>query len=269
MTLRGCILLWCCCLSGMCVQARTEIPSLPYHILATRAHDSQAFTQGLIVAGDDLVESSGLYGKSFVTRYHKDTGKLVYRQALPKSWFAEGLTLVDGSLYVLSWQAHEVLVLREPELTEVGRLVNEGEGWGLTYDGLQLISSDGSAQLTFRDLKTFVPLRRVTVRSGLRRWNMLNELEYAEGYIWANVWKKPLILVIDPAKGDIVAQLDLTALVKANQHKSPENVLNGIAYDAQQKAFWVTGKFWPKRYLIQVDSWPVNSDTAATIPPGS
>lgn len=229
---------------------------LSYRIVKVLPHNNQSFTQGLVLDGEDLLESSGLYGKSYIARYHVESGLEISRQLLPANIFAEGITQVGDFLYVLTWRAGVVLVLHKHNFGFVKQMTYHGEGWGLTFDGQHLITSDGSARLTFRDRDTFAPIKRIEVKEGSRKWKLINELEFAQGFIWANVWRSSTILVIDPHDGHVIAALDMNDLVKDNLSRSPDEVLNGIAYDPVNKAFWVTGKNWHNRYLLEVNGIP-------------
>lgn len=245
---------------------------LHYSVLETRPHSRHSFTQGLIVDGDELIESSGLYGKSFVQRYRIDGSGGERVQRLSRRLFAEGIALVNDKLYVLTWRNGQALVLNPRTLATQQILRYRGEGWGLATwpvsDGpTQLVMSDGSAQLRFRDPETFDMVRTLTVTDQGQPLQNLNDLAVARGLIWANVWYSTAIVAIDPHTGEVVGKIDLAAQAAAQPKNDPDNVLNGIAWDEQRQAFWVTGKRWNQRYLIQVEATPVKVEThPATIP---
>ena len=242
---------------GVCSQAlAAEAPHiLTYDILQEQTHDPRLFTQGLITQGELLVETSGGYGQSVIRRYRVDTGAILNQARFPANVFAEGATQVNDQLYVLTWREGVSYRLDATTLELREKYTFEGEGWGLTYDGQHLIMSDGSDRLTWRNPDNFAALDTMSVTGDGKHWHKLNELEYAEGYIWANIWQDSRILAIDPQSGAVKGILDLGELVKLNSRQPQHSVLNGIAYDSQLKAFWITGKLWPRRYLIKIN-WP-------------
>lgn len=240
-------------------------PSYPvqfqYTVLDTQPHSRRSFTQGLIVDGDELIESSGLYGKSFLHRYPVSGAGREQYHPLPKRLFAEGIALANGKLYLLTWQNGRALVLDPHTFKTESTFAYQGEGWGLaTYvqatdneAHTQLVMSNGTAQLAFRDPHSFSVLRTVTVTDREQPLHNLNDLAVAHGLIWANVWHSTAIVAIDPDSGEVVGKIDLRAQRDEQPGYGPENVLNGIAWDEQRQAFWVTGKRWAKRYLIRVE----------------
>lgn len=219
-------------------------------ILDTKPHLEGTFTQGLTFENGELTETSGLYGKSYVVRYNVENNRVAQKMTLPRTYFAEGITQVGNKLYMLTWKEEKLFVLRAYSFEFVETLSYSGEGWGITHDGTHFITSDGSSNLVFRDFNSFTPVRAVSVYEGAKRWDKLNELEFAHGLVWANVWHTPVILAIDPATGEVVGKADLSELTSENNHSPGKSVLNGIAYDDSSNAFWVTGKLWPNRYLI-------------------
>ena len=229
-----------------------------YTVVARQPHKSLSFTQGLIFEDGALVETSGQYGRSFIFRYDADSSKELAAEPLPKQIFAEGLTRWGDEYIVLSWQSGRALRLAASNFEVVGEFRYPGQGWGLTHDGAELIMSDGSHVLSFRDPKNFALTRRIEVRDERRAWGQLNELEYARGLIWANVWQPPYVLAIPPADGRVLAKYDLSVLVEQSGRRRGEAVLNGIAFDAERDTFWVTGKYWPDRYEIKLAQPLVN-----------
>lgn len=234
-------------------QAQTAAKALKFEIIKEAKHDKRLFTQGLLLDGDNLYESSGLYGRSLLRVYNAKTNALVRQQALNRKLFAEGLTKIDQELYLLTWKASKLMVFDANNLRFKRNMPYQGEGWGLTNNDKYFIMSNGSTQLFFRDQKNFDLVKKVTVKNRWRAYDKLNELEYAQEHIWANIWQSHLILKIAPDSGRVVGIADMSELVKRQQHpgKSPEKVLNGIAYDPSEDAFWITGKLWSKRYLIR------------------
>lgn len=234
--------------TGTCAYAKPA--TLEPIILDTKPHLEGTFTEGLIFNNGEITETSGLYGKSYVLRYNAQSNRVSQKMTLPRTYFVKGITQVGNKLYMLTWKEEKLFVLRAYSFEFVETLSYRGAGLGITYDGMSIVTSDGSSNLVFRDLNTFEPIRSVSVQEGSKRWSKLNELEFAHGLIWAAVERSPVILAIDPVTGEVVGKADLQELVNGNNHGSDESVLNGIAYDEQSNAFWITGKLWPKRYLV-------------------
>jgi glutaminyl-peptide cyclotransferase len=236
-----------------------------YEIVSTRPHDPTAFTQGLIVDGDVLHESTGLYGQSTVRTVDPDTGEVLRSTPLPAEHFGEGLTLFDGLLYQLTWREGVVHVY-DRSLTRVDTRAWAGEGWGLTTDDTALVLSDGSSTLFWIDPATWTPTRTITVTDAGRPVSLLNELEWVDGAVLANVWMSPLVVIVDPTSGEVTGQLDLTALLPdpATLTDPRDDVLNGVALDPSTGHLLVTGKRWPTLYELDVDRtcWPAGSDAA-------
>ena len=224
-----------------------------YKILKTADHDPSLFTQGFIVDGDDLVESAGRYGQSKIVRYNTKTGHVIRSLALPSFVFAEGLHQLNDSVYLLTWREGCAYQLDSADFSVQQSFKLETEGWGLTHDGQHFIQSDGSNVLFFRNSSTFKVEKKLPVYEGMRRQNNLNELEYARGLIWANIYMTSTIVAISPNNGHVAFSLDLSAIAAHHNDGNAGHVLNGIAYDPQLDAFWITGKCWNKRYLIQIN----------------
>ncbi len=227
--------------------------TLSVTILEERPHDAHIFTQGFLINEGKVYESSGLYGKSFIRRYDNQTQKIEKQRKLPSNLFAEGLTLLNDQLFLLTWKAGMALALSPKTLQPLKKFTYIGEGWGLTHSDNELIMSDGSDTLTFRDPSTFKKTKSISVHSKWKPYDNLNELEYAESAIWANIWQSDLILKISPSDGSVLGIADLSKLAKKNNLIKNESVLNGIAYDKDKKAFWITGKYWASRYLVRFE----------------
>jgi glutamine cyclotransferase len=222
-----------------------------YTIVKSHPHSADDFTQGLVFLDGRLYESTGLYGHSEVSVKSLDTGGVIKRFPLPDRYFGEGLAAVDDRLVQITYQEKTGFVYDRDTLRLVQKFSYPGEGWGLAYDGSNLIMSDGSAQLYFLDPSSFRRNRTLTVRRMGDEVTNLNELEYVRGRIYANVWQRNFIVEIDPATGDVTGEIDLTEL--AQRHTvSPDAVLNGIAYDSRNDVFLVTGKLWPALYEIKL-----------------
>ena len=238
---------------GIALMASAHANTLDFEVLEQYPHATRTFTQGLEVYNGDIIESSGLYRRSFVRMYTPQTQDIQKHIDLPKDIFAEGLTRVGNHLYLLTWRSHKALVYDLTNWQLMNTFEYQGDGWGLCYDGTQLYMSDGSHTLTVRDPKTFEVKNRLTVTDlNNKPVVKLNELECAEGYVWANKWMSPYIFQINPQTGKVHNTLDLTQLIPFHLRKNRESVLNGIAYDKEKKAYWVTGKYWNKLFLISI-----------------
>lgn len=223
-----------------------------YSVVATYPHDRSSFTQGLVYAGGALYESTGLYGRSSLRRVDLKTGKPNVIRPLPKQYFAEGLTVFGEQLIQLTWRSGRAFVYTRQDLRLAGEFRYATDGWGITQDGEHLIMSDGSATLYFLDPERFTEVRRVQVRDHRGPVTFLNELEFVGGDIFANVWRSPRILRIDPESGRVTGFIDLSALVARMQREPSTDVLNGIAYIPGSGRFLVTGKQWPELYAIEL-----------------
>jgi glutamine cyclotransferase len=228
----------------------TDIPTYRYKIVNTYPHDPQAFTQGLEFHDGYLYEGTGLKGKSSLRRVELRTGRVVQIHRLPSEYFGEGITILGDKIYQLTWQNGVCFVYDKRTFRQITQFRYDGEGWGLTNDGKHLIMSDGSEVITFRDPDTFAEVRKITVRAQGKPVKNLNELEYIEGEIWANIWYSDIIARIDPSTGIVKAWVDMEGLPVPN--RDIEAVLNGIAYDRQNKRIFVTGKNWSKLFEIEL-----------------
>jgi glutaminyl-peptide cyclotransferase len=226
-----------------------------YRIVHTYPHDKTSFTQGLIYRDGFLYESAGDYDKSNVRKVDLVTGKVLQQQKLsdPKM-FGEGLTDWQGSLLQLTWQHGQGFVYDQKTLSFQRSFRYSGEGWGLTHDDKRLILSDGvgASGLRFFDPSTFIETGKVVVKDNGIPVERLNELEFVNGEVFANVWQTNRIARINPATGVVTGWIDLRGLLKFNDVSNPNAVLNGIAYDAAGKRLFVTGKLWPKLFEIRL-----------------
>ncbi|HEX5055071.1 MAG TPA: glutaminyl-peptide cyclotransferase [Gammaproteobacteria bacterium] len=222
-----------------------------YTIVKSHPHSADDFTQGLVFMDGRLYESTGLYGRSAVSIKSLDTGGVIKRFPLPDRYFGEGLAAVGERLVQITYRENTGFVYDRAKLQVLQEFSYPGEGWGLAYDGVNLIMSDGSARLYFLDPSSFSRNRILTVSRMGDVVTNLNELEYARNRIYANVWQRNLIVEIDPVTGYVTGEVDLTEL--AQRHTvSPDAVLNGIAYDSRNDVFLVTGKLWPALYEIKL-----------------
>jgi glutamine cyclotransferase len=232
-----------------------------YKILAERSHKTSLFTQGLLVKDGNFYESSGLYAKSQLVSYPiaeperawaKMTAPFTQKQHIPDRFFAEGLTLLNNRLYLITWQENTAFVYDTTNFSLQKTLSYTGQGWGLATDGKHLIRSDGSSQLFFHNAENFSVEKTINVKFKQQPIINLNELEYADGFIWANIWHDNRIIKINPTTGDVVGVIDFSEITLKLKLKDGESVLNGIAYDIDKKAFWITGKQWPKMFLVKI-----------------
>jgi glutaminyl-peptide cyclotransferase len=233
---------------------------IPYTILAERSHKTNLFTQGFLYKDGSFYESSGLYTKSHIVSYPlaepasnwgKITAPFTQKQRLPDRFFAEGLTLLNNKLYLITWQENTAFVYNATDFSFEKTFTYNGQGWGLATDGKHIIRSDGTEHLFFHNPESFAVEKNIAVTYKQEPILNLNELEYAEGFIWANIWHDNRIIKINPTTGDVVGVMDFSEIAKKLNVKDDESVLNGIAYDADKKAFWITGKQWPKMFLVK------------------
>lgn len=229
-------------------------PMEGYEIVHVYPHDPAAFTQGLVYNDGHLYESTGLNGKSSVRLVDIETGRVLQHHDLPTQYFGEGLTIWKNKLYQLTWKAKTGFIYDAFSFFEEGTFHYQGEGWGLTQNGKELILSDGSAFLRFFDPQSFRELRRLRVSDAGKPVGELNELEYVRGEIYANIWQTDRIARISPKTGNVLAWIDLKGLIDKNQFPNADAVLNGIAYDSASNRLFVTGKLWPKLFEIRVIS---------------
>ena len=239
--------------SGIVAQ-RNPAPVQNFKIIATFPHDTTSFTQGLVYAGNgEFYESTGLQGESTLRRVEIATGRTLQRIEVPAPYFAEGLALVGDELLQLTWQHKLGFVYDRQTFKQKRTFPYTTEGWGIAFDGTsQLVMSDGSSTLTFLDPKTLAATRTLRVQDAGRAVSNLNELEWIEGEIWANVWTTDRIVRISPNTGEVNAWVDLSTLYPRAQRMPPADELNGIAYDKATRRIFITGKKWPKLYQIAV-----------------
>lgn len=223
-------------------------------VLAKYPHDSAAFTQGLLYADGLFYESAGLYGQSTLRKVDPETGAVLLEKRLDAQYFAEGLALLEGKLYQLTWKENTGFIYDPQDFRQLGTFSYPTEGWGLTTDGSSLILSDGSATLYFLDPQTLQTTRALQVSLDGAPLDRLNELEYIRGEIYANIWYKDLIARIDPASGEVVGVIDCGSLRDGEGAPAPNDVLNGIAYDARGDRLYITGKNWPWIYEVSLRS---------------
>lgn len=233
--------------------ARRGAPVLGYEVVARYPHDPKAYTQGLFIADGTLFESTGRHGTSTLRIVDLETGTVKERTALDAAYFGEGIAPYKGLVVMLTWREGKAFVFDRKRLTPQYEYSYEGEGWGLTFDGAHFWMSDGTHELRVIDPTGFKEVRRVAVTDDGLSIGNLNELEWIEGELWANVWQTDRIVRIDPETGKVNAWVDLRGILGSHRVRDPrDEVLNGIAWDAAQRKLYVTGKHWPWLYEVRV-----------------
>jgi glutamine cyclotransferase len=234
-------------------RAAQAVPVLGVEVIKSYPHDLHAFTQGLEYYDGYLYESTGRSGQSTLRRSILETGAILDRVSLPPQYFGEGLTVFRGKIYQLTWLSRLGFIYDLRTFRQVGEFHYESEGWGLTHNEASLILSDGSNKLQFIDPASFKVTRTLEVYAGNQAVTNLNELEFVNGEILANVWHSSRIARIEPGSGQVLAWIDLSSVVTKTKHE-PEEVLNGIAYDAKRSRLLVTGKDWAEIFEIKIDA---------------
>jgi glutamine cyclotransferase len=232
-------------------------PTIPVYgikVVNQYPHDIGFFTQGLFYHDGYLYEGTGKRGLSTLSKRSLERSEVVMSHKLSNSYFGEGIELVEDRIYQLTWQSHMVFVYNRDNFEPLTTHYNATEGWGLAYDGAHLILSDGSATIQFMDPENFSPQRKITVTLNGSPVPNINELEYIDGEIWANVWQTDFILRIDPETGVTNSYIDLSGLSEYTQLGSNEAVLNGIAWDEDQQRLFVTGKHWAHLFEIELST---------------
>jgi glutamine cyclotransferase len=244
-------LAWCLCGWNA---AQAAIPVYGYVVKNTYTHDPQAFTQGLFFKNGFLYESTGLNGHSSIRKVELTTGKVVQKKELSAEFFGEGITEVGGNIVGLTWTSHVGFVYDLNSFSLKQRFNYPGEGWGIASGPQQVYLSDGSPFIRILDPKTLKEVRRIQVTADNTPVARLNELEWVDGELFANIWGTDVIARIDPATGQVLGWIDLTGLLQPGQRgtSSADAVLNGIAYDSKRRRLFVTGKLWPKLFEIEL-----------------
>ena len=239
--------------AGLPASGESAAPlEIGYRVIQSFPHDQDAVTQGLVIHRGELFESTGGFGTSSVRRVDLRSGRPLRETPLAEDLFGEGLSAVGNELFQLTWRAGLGLIYDSETLTQSRQFAYAGEGWGLAWDGTQFIMSDGSASLRFLDRETLREAHRVDVREGDQPIAALNELEFVEGHVLANVWNSTRIAVIDPRSGQVRGWLDLENILPAPFRTESVGVLNGIAYDTDGDRLFVTGKRWPRLFEIEL-----------------
>ena len=227
-------------------------PVSGYKVIAQLPHSTDSYTEGLFYLNGLFYEGTGLEGHSELLAVQPATGKPVQEVDLAPQLFGEGIVDWGPNIYEWTWKSHICFVYDRFTLRPIKQFTYTGEGWGMTRSATELITSDGTATLRFRDPDTFKETRHIVVKDGLKSIDQLNELEYVKGEIYANVWHSDRIARISPRDGHVIGWIDLTGILPDNQRVNDESVLNGIAYDAEHDRLFVTGKQWPTIFEIKV-----------------
>lgn len=243
------------CCAAQAASTRThprKTPVFGFTVVHTYSHDANAFTQGLVYHDGFLYEGTGLKGRSTLRKVRIETGEVLQQTDIAPDLFGEGITIFKNLIIQLTWQSNLGFVYSLADFRKVRQFSYRGEGWGLTTDGRDLFMSDGTAEIRVWDPASFQEKRRVTVHDGSQRIDQLNELEFVEGEIFANVWQTDRIARISPLTGEVLGWIDLKGLLSPMYRVAPGAVLNGIAYDPVRKRLFVTGKLWPNIFEIKL-----------------
>lgn len=255
------ILLAACTTKEKKAEQKTPENNIAYKVTNIFPHDRAAFIQGLVIHSGRLFESTGQFGTSWISEVNLGTGVQDKKVILDNKYFGEGITILNNKIYQLTYQTKIGFVYDWRTFNKLGEFTYEHEGWGITHDGKNLIVSDGTDKLHILDTVTLKDIKVLEVKNrGVKR-DSLNELEYIEGYVYANIWLTNTIVKIDPSNGEVVGQLDLSKMGKEVQLKDPQaDVLNGIAYEKKSKTVLITGKRWPAYYAIRFADKPKEAE---------
>lgn len=236
----------------LCSCSGSELKRYRLEVVAEYPHDTQSYTQGLFFDNGQLYESTGLNGKSTFRVVDLQTGKALKRLDFDKKYFVEGSVIFDGNLYIMTWQNRVVFIYDAETLEYKSTHRYSRQGWGITSDGKQLIASDGTANLYFMDGNLKLDRKMlVTLNDKPVMW--LNELEYIDGRVWANVYTSDEIVIINPRTGKVEGVIDCSGLLPRKLHSDTTDVLNGIAFNPADGKIYLTGKNWPKMYEVKLE----------------
>lgn len=247
----------------------SEIPQYGYKVTGKIPQPRENFVQGLQIVDSEVYVSTGNYGQSKLLRYRLCDGKLLADREVDKRLFAEGLTVLDDRVYQLTWKSRLVLIYDKKDLRGLEYFRIPGEGWGITNNGTDLIYSDGSYRLHFLSPKSKTISRSISITEDGRAVRMINELEWIDGEIWANIWQQNRIIRINPETGVVTGSINLEGLLPIEEKLPGTDVLNGIAFNAADNTVWVTGKRWPWIYQIELTPQPLEPELSQAPAPNS
>lgn len=248
----GALCISCTGKKGNDTKALEDTHAIRYSVISVLPHNDDAFTEGLVIYDNKILESTG-QENSWIAEVNPGTGNHEKKITLPTQYFGEGITVFNNKLYQLTWKDKLGFIYDAKTYKKIGEFKYNTQGWGITHDAKDLIMSDGTSKLYFLDSAKLSVVKTVNVTDAGVSVKDINELEYINGFIYANVWQTEWILKINPSDGKVVGRIDLSSLTNEIRGAYPEaDVLNGIAYDDKSKALLVTGKMWPKSYLIRL-----------------
>lgn len=231
---------------------REQVEQLSYTLVRRLPHSTSAFTQGLEVFDGVFLESTGQYGSSTIRQVEISTGKILRSRAIDKSFFGEGLTQLNNSVYMLTWLNQLGLIFDAKTLRQTGTFRYSGEGWGITNDGKHIYMSNGTSVISVLDPSSWTIVRTIPITLDGMAVSQINELEWIDGAIWANVWQSDRVIRISPTSGNVTGVLDLTGILPSNERTPTTDVLNGLAWNPTSKTLYATGKNWPAIFELSV-----------------
>ena len=248
-TRRPCALLICLLILASVAPVAAQNTTADLTVISSHSHDSSAFTQGLEMYDGFLYESTGLYGNSSLRQVDPVSGEVLRMITLDEEYFGEGITVVNQSIYMLTWKSEKALVFDINSFDLISNFSYSGEGWGLCFDGNYLVMSNGTSELSIRDPADFSIISTLAVMDRGAEVNLLNELECVDNTVYANIWGSNLIVVIDIQSGNVIQTLD-ASILSQGEPDDPNAVLNGIAHLPDSDAFLLTGKNWSSMHLV-------------------
>ena len=240
-------------------ESTSAVTEYHYKVIDTLSHSDALYTQGIEIYRGHFYESAGRYGESRLIQRSLDSSEAIQTFNLSDKIFAEGLTLLNNKIYQLSWKSQRGFVYDISSFKQIASFSYQGQGWGLCNNGSELIMSNGSDQLTFLNPDNFSVTKKIAVSLDGAPVKKLNELEWVNGLIYANIWQSDWIVIIDPDSGVVVGKADLSGLLPKMLTTAKTDVLNGIAYDHDNKKLYVTGKYWPRIYQLELEEKPIEN----------
>jgi glutamine cyclotransferase len=242
----------CCLFAQTTAKKSAALPEYGYQIVHVYPHDRTAFTEGLEYHDGFLYESTGLNGRSTLRKVRLETGEVVQQIPLSSQYFGEGITIVGNEIIQLTYRTEVGFVYSLPDFHLLRQFTYKGEGWSLTHNATSIFMDDGTDEIRVWDPKTLAERRRIKVHEGAKTIDNVNELEYVEGELYANIWQTDRIARISPITGAVLGWIDLSGILSPMYRNGSEDVLNGIAWDSIHKRLFVTGKLWPNLFEIRI-----------------